>query len=180
MNSYALRCQEPSEWVPGQNQPIIMYKHFNTLTWQNVAVILAWGMWAQDHWTVWNELIGDSTIKKLYQSINNTKYHIATVPTNPLSHVWQHHYKQHIYPSVRSPGCLVLKWKQTSHFPNEIHPCRTLTHCTPSRGNPLMSGRILTKGINPAISNILTPCKHSLISSKYVLTRWCAMDRLTH
>ena len=52
--------------------------------------ILAWDMWALGHLTVWNELIEDSTFRKLYQSINNTKYHIARESTKPLSRVWRY------------------------------------------------------------------------------------------
>ena len=34
-------------------------------------------MWAHGRWTVWNELIETSTFKKLYQTINNAKYHMS-------------------------------------------------------------------------------------------------------
>ena len=155
MNSYALCCQEPIKWVPSQNQAIIMCRHLNTLTWQNVAVILAWGMWAHGHWTVWNELIGDSTIKKavpIHQQHELSYCHSThqTVITCLTVSLQTTHISFRPLPRL---SCFENE-KQTSRFPNEIHTCRTLTNCTPSRGNPMMTGRILTKGINPVISNI--------------------------
>ena len=114
-------AKEPSERVPSQNQAIIKYRHLNTLTWQNVAVILAWGMWEHAHWTVWNELIEDSTIKKLYQSINNTEYHIATLPTKPLSHVWQYHYEATQPCPLPNAACVKMRDSYKTRFIHAEH-----------------------------------------------------------
>ena len=85
---------------------------------QNIAAIFARVVRARGHRTVWNELIESSTFKKLYQSINYTKYHIVTVPTNPLSCVWHIPNKtaqpSYICTCVRSQRRLVLKWHKPS------------------------------------------------------------------
>ena len=118
-----------------------------------------------------------NTFKILYQSINNTRYLIATVPTKPLSRVYHiptNNTTMHISFRLLTEVSLVEVTPTTS-FPNENHPCRTLTHCTPSRGNPLMSRRDINSwtpnnDINPLMTSILSSCLQSFVSSRYILS----------